>query len=96
MEVGFELSLVLLVVSEDSSISHLQKKPLQVSFTVEHTDSTQIYLEVTVSSPATVWCGAWSFGELIDFISLQQLSPGLSINRSADALLTPKVAETTN
>lgn len=96
MQVRFELSFVLLVVSSDNSIPHLQKKPLQVSFTVEHTDSTQIYLEVTVSSPATVWCGAWSFGELIDFITLQQLSPGLSINRTINALLTPKVAETTS
>ena len=83
------------VVSNDSTYPRLLRKPLQVSFTVEHTDATQIHLQVTVSSPATVWCGAWSFGELIDFISLQQLTPGLQINRSVEGFVRPKVVEST-
>lgn len=87
MAVRFLLLFVPHIGSTDDSMSRLPKKPLQVSFTVEHTDSTQIYLEVTVSSPATVWCGAWSFGEIIDFISLQQLSPGLQINRSTKCMI---------
>ena len=58
--------------------------------------ATQIFLEVTVSSPATVWCGAWSLGELIDFISLQQVAPGLQINRNVEDLVKLKVAENTS
>ncbi|KAK8790683.1 hypothetical protein WA588_002431 [Blastocystis sp. NMH] len=74
--------------SNDNTFSRLPRKPLQVSFTVEHTDATQIFLEVTVSSPATVWCGAWSLGELIDFISLQHVAPGLQINRRREYKLS--------
>ena len=85
-----------LVVSNDNTFSRLPRKPLQVSFTVEHTDATQIFLEVTVSSPATVWCGAWSLGELIDFISLQQVAPGLQINRNVEDLVKLTVAESTS
>ena len=52
---------------------------LQLSFNVLQIEPTQICLDITVSSPSIVWCGAWKVGEDIDVGDLQRRISGVRI-----------------
>ena len=55
------------------------KHRLQLLFNVLQIEPTHISLDITVSSPSIVWCGAWKVGEDIDVIDLQRRIEGIRI-----------------
>lgn len=68
---------------EEHASNSWAKRKVSLSFSVLRVTPITILLQVNVSSEALVWCGAWPFGQFIDFHALQRNISGQVISSSS-------------
>lgn len=68
---------------EEHASNSMTKRKVSLSFSVLRVTPITILLQVNVSSEALVWCGAWPFGQFIDFHALQRNISGQVISSSS-------------
>ena len=69
--------------AEEHASNTMTKRKVSLSFSVLRVTPITILLQVNVSSEALVWCGAWPFGQFIDFHALQWNISGQVISSSS-------------
>lgn len=68
---------------EERASNPMTKHKVSLSFSILRVTPITIFLQVNVSSEAIVWCGAWPFGQFIDFHALQRNVSGQVISSSS-------------